>query len=65
MDAHLFDVDEIEQAARLEQHLLGLAQRPQTAARNTVVVAGGGFSGIETASPTAHREAETAKAHRG
>jgi NADH dehydrogenase len=49
MDAHLFDVDEIEQAARLEQHLLGLAQRPQTAARNTVVVAGGGFTGIETA----------------
>lgn len=48
-DAHLFDVDEIEQAARLERHLLGLAQRPQTAARNTVVVAGGGFTGIETA----------------
>jgi NADH dehydrogenase len=46
---HAFDVDQIEQAARLEQHLFGLAKQPQSAARNTVVVAGGGFTGIETA----------------
>ncbi|MDX1726145.1 MAG: NAD(P)/FAD-dependent oxidoreductase [Pseudomonas sp.] len=46
---HAFDVDQIEQAARLEQHLCALANQPQSAARNTVVVAGGGFTGIETA----------------
>ena len=46
---HAFDVDQIEQAVRLENHLKALAERPQSKARNTVVVAGGGFTGIETA----------------
>lgn len=46
---HAFDVDQLEEALRLEQHLKSLAQRPASAARNTVVVAGGGFTGIETA----------------
>lgn len=46
---HAFDVDQIEQAARLEQHINGLSQLPVTKARNTVVVVGGGFTGIETA----------------
>src|SRR5690606_4736896 len=46
---HAFDVDQIEQAARLERHLVGLAAQPDSAARNTVVVIGGGFTGIETA----------------
>ncbi|MHC8314787.1 NAD(P)/FAD-dependent oxidoreductase [Pseudomonas sp. LB3P31] len=46
---HAFDVDQIEQAVRLEQHLESLAHQPDTAARNTVVLAGGGFTGIETA----------------
>lgn len=49
IDEHAFDVDQIEQAVRLERHLEGLARRPASAARNTVVVAGGGFTGIETA----------------
>ncbi len=44
-----FDVDQIESAARLEQHLMALGKRPASAARNTVVVSGGGFTGIETA----------------
>ncbi|MGV6397780.1 NAD(P)/FAD-dependent oxidoreductase [Pseudomonas caspiana] len=44
-----FDVDTIESATRLENHLKALAQQPESAARNTVVVAGGGFTGIETA----------------
>lgn len=44
-----FDVDRIEHAVRLEQHLQGLAEQPDSPARNTVVVAGGGFTGIETA----------------
>ncbi len=46
---HAFDVDQIEQAARLEQHLNALRELPDSPARNTVVVAGGGFTGIETA----------------
>lgn len=46
---HAFDVDQIEEAVRLEEHLKSLAQKPASAARNTVVVAGGGFTGIETA----------------
>lgn len=46
---HAFDVDRIETAARLERHLRGLASLPASAARNTVVVCGGGFTGIETA----------------
>ncbi|WP_137972034.1 NAD(P)/FAD-dependent oxidoreductase [Pseudomonas sp. F(2018)] len=52
---HAFDVDQIEQAARLEQHLFGLAKQPESAARNTVVVAGGGFTGIETATELPQR----------
>ena len=46
---HAFNVDQIEQAVRLEHHLKSLAERPYSKARNTVVVAGGGFTGIETA----------------
>ncbi|MGF6285336.1 NAD(P)/FAD-dependent oxidoreductase [Pseudomonas silensiensis] len=46
---HAFDVDQIEQAVRLENHLKSLVKLPESKARNTVVVAGGGFTGIETA----------------
>ncbi|WP_321846461.1 NAD(P)/FAD-dependent oxidoreductase [Paraburkholderia bannensis] len=46
---HAFSVDQIDEAAALETHIRNLAQRPDTPARNTVVVAGGGFTGIETA----------------
>ena len=46
---HAFDVDQIEQAVRLENHLKSLADLPESRGRNTVVVAGGGFTGIETA----------------
>lgn len=49
LDAHAFNVDQIADAARLEEHLESLAKRPASVARNTVVVAGGGFTGIETA----------------
>ncbi|MDZ4336363.1 MAG: FAD-dependent oxidoreductase [Pseudomonas sp.] len=44
-----FDVDSLESAQKLEAHLQSLAQQPESAARNTVVVVGGGFTGIETA----------------
>lgn len=46
---YAFDVDQIEAAIRLENHLKSLIAQPESQARNTVVVAGGGFTGIETA----------------
>ncbi|MDA8486520.1 NAD(P)/FAD-dependent oxidoreductase [Pseudomonas resinovorans] len=49
LDTHAFDVDQIESAVRLEHHVRSLKDRSHSAARNTVVVAGGGFTGIETA----------------
>jgi NADH dehydrogenase len=45
---YAFNVDQLEDARTLDTHLKSLAGRPETIARNTVVVAGGGFSGIET-----------------
>ncbi|CAM3223738.1 NADH dehydrogenase-like protein [Klebsiella spallanzanii] len=46
---HAFDLDQLESAAVLEQHLQDLAKQPESKARNTVVVCGGGFTGIEMA----------------
>jgi NADH dehydrogenase len=46
---HAFNVDQLESAACLEQHLTQLAQQADGEARNTVVVCGGGFTGIELA----------------
>ncbi|MBU6957991.1 NAD(P)/FAD-dependent oxidoreductase [Pseudomonas sp. CVAP len=49
MTKHVFDVDQIEEATRLEDHINSLKDLPASVARNTVVVAGGGLTGIETA----------------
>jgi NADH dehydrogenase len=46
---HGFTVDQIEDAIVLDQHLATLAKRPPSPARDTAVVAGGGFTGIEVA----------------
>jgi NADH dehydrogenase len=46
---HAFSIDQLSDAEELQRHLHALAQRPQTKARNTVVIGGGGFTGIETA----------------
>jgi NADH dehydrogenase len=46
---HAFNVDQVEAAAELEAHILTLGNRSETVGRNTVVVVGGGFTGIETA----------------
>ncbi|SAK97777.1 FAD-dependent pyridine nucleotide-disulfide oxidoreductase [Caballeronia fortuita] len=46
---HAFSVDQVDEAAALEAHIGGLAANPDSIARNTVVIAGGGFTGIETA----------------
>jgi NADH dehydrogenase len=46
---HAFSVDQLEEAVQLEKHIESLRCLPNTAARNTVVVVGAGFTGIETA----------------
>jgi NADH dehydrogenase len=46
---HSFNVDTLASAAKLDVHLAALKDLPDSPARNTVVVAGGGFTGIETA----------------
>jgi NADH dehydrogenase len=46
---HGFSVDSLDDAIALDKHLHGLAKRPVVNGRDTVVVAGGGFTGIEAA----------------
>jgi NADH dehydrogenase len=46
---HSFNVDQLHDAVTLDNHLRRLADLESTVARNTVVVIGGGFTGIETA----------------
>jgi NADH dehydrogenase len=52
---HGFNVDQYADALQLAAHLKSLAARPDSAARGTVVVAGGGFTGIETAAEMPER----------
>ncbi len=52
---HAFDIDQLESALRLEEHLNGLAKQPDSIGRNTVVVCGGGFTGIELATELSSR----------
>ncbi|WP_343655024.1 FAD-dependent oxidoreductase [Cupriavidus sp.] len=52
---HAFAVDQIDEAVKLRQHLEGLALQPETAARNTFVVVGGGFTGLEVATELPER----------
>jgi NADH dehydrogenase len=49
LSEHGFSVDQLEDAIALDRHLHSLAARPPSEARNTVVVAGGGLTGIEVA----------------
>ncbi|MGE0628777.1 MAG: NAD(P)/FAD-dependent oxidoreductase [Hyphomicrobiaceae bacterium] len=46
---HSFSVDNLDDAIALDRHLNSLADQPAAPARDTVVVAGGGFTGIEAA----------------
>jgi len=46
---HAFSVDQLDDAIALDRHLHALADRPASRTRDTVVVAGGGFTGIEVA----------------
>jgi NADH dehydrogenase len=52
---HGFSVDQLDDAIALDRHLRSLSSRPATKARNTVVVAGGGFTGIEAATEVPSR----------
>ncbi|UQA57277.1 NAD(P)/FAD-dependent oxidoreductase [Polyangium aurulentum] len=49
LEEHAFSVDQLADAIALDRHLAGLAALPDTPARNTVVVVGGGFTGLEVA----------------
>jgi NADH:ubiquinone reductase (H+-translocating) len=49
LDDYSFSVDQLDDAITLDRHLHSLADRPVSNGRNTVVVAGGGFTGIEAA----------------
>jgi len=51
----VFDADQHDSAHALDRHLKALADRTETAARNTVVVAGGGLTGLETATEMPER----------
>jgi NADH dehydrogenase len=46
---YAFDVDQLPDAEKLQRHLHALPQRPASKSRNTVIIGGGGFTGIETA----------------
>ncbi|WFU90587.1 NAD(P)/FAD-dependent oxidoreductase (plasmid) [Rhizobium sp. CC1099] len=46
---YAFSVDNIDDAIALDRHLHELAKMPASAARDTIVVAGAGFTGIEAA----------------
>ncbi|MDX7928164.1 NAD(P)/FAD-dependent oxidoreductase [Acinetobacter baumannii] len=50
-----FSVNTLEDAEKLDQHLKNLVNKPVDAARNTVVVAGGGLTGLETATEMPER----------
>ncbi|MFK3704300.1 NAD(P)/FAD-dependent oxidoreductase [Klebsiella sp. NPDC088457] len=48
-ERYAFDLDQLETAIVLEKHLQSLAHLADSTSRNTVVVCGGGFTGIEMA----------------
>ncbi|EME8857779.1 NAD(P)/FAD-dependent oxidoreductase [Enterobacter mori] len=52
---YAFDIDQLESALIFEQHLDSLTARPDSSERNTVVVCGGGFTGIELATELTDR----------
>ena len=55
LDQHAHAVDQLDEAAKLDVHLARLADLPPTESRNTVVIVGGGFTGIEVATEMPER----------
>src|SRR5207237_6595097 len=60
---HGFSVDSLDDAIALDKHLHSLAKRPAVNGRDTVVVAGGGFTGIEAATEMPSRLREILGKH--
>jgi NADH:ubiquinone reductase (H+-translocating) len=55
VDEHGFDIDTLAGASALDRHLRGLTARPESEGRWTVVIVGGGFTGIELATALPER----------
>ncbi|RAK95379.1 NAD(P)/FAD-dependent oxidoreductase [Aspergillus ibericus CBS 121593] len=49
LQEHAFNIDSLPSATKLEDHLKSLAALPATPARDTIVICGAGFTGIELA----------------
>ncbi|KAI1166144.1 FAD-containing subunit of NADH dehydrogenase [Nemania serpens] len=49
LGSYAFSVDQMEDAVKLDRHLQSIPSKPSSKSRNTVVVCGGGFTGIEVA----------------
>ena len=60
LGAYGFDIDTLAGAAAFDRHLHELAARPESEGRWTVVIAGGGFTGIELATALPERLREIA-----
>ena len=58
--AHGFDIDTLPGATAFDRHLRELAEKPESEGRWTVVIAGGGFTGIELATALPGRLREIA-----
>ena len=57
---HLFDIDTIESATVLDQHLNTLPDQPDQDGRYTIVVVGAGFTGLEIATEIGKRVTDIA-----
>jgi len=55
IEQHAHAVDQLDEAVKLDIHLARLADLPPSEERNTVVVVGGGFTGIEVAAEMPER----------
>jgi NADH dehydrogenase len=60
---HLHDVDTLEAAVALEEHLHALPRRPSSPGRFTAVVVGAGFTGLEVATELVGRIRAIADGH--
>ncbi|KAJ5120484.1 FAD-dependent pyridine nucleotide-disulfide oxidoreductase [Penicillium bovifimosum] len=62
LEEYAFDIDSLEGATKLETHLEGLGAFPASLGRDTVVVCGAGFTGIEIAAELPRRLGHIANA---
>jgi NADH dehydrogenase len=62
LGTHGFDIDTLAGAVAFDRHLHGLAARPESEGRWTVVIAGGGFTGIELATALPERLSDVGSA---